>query len=94
MTSQLGESRYDPEDRPMIHATRCYEIFNKVMEGQKQNYYQAKGMALLGTAMLVKKETANADAEFEKAKSIIFAQFGDDHPMVCKFQANTVEALN
>ena len=51
-------------------------------------------MALLGTAMLVKKETANADSEFEKAKTIIFAQFGNDHPMVCKFQANTVEALN
>jgi hypothetical protein len=30
-------------------------------------------MALLGTAMLVKKETANADGEFEKAKNIIFS---------------------
>jgi len=33
MTSQLGESKYDPEDIPMKHATRCLEIFNKVMEG-------------------------------------------------------------
>jgi len=30
-------------------------------------------MALLGTAMLVKKDVTNADLEFEKAKTIIIS---------------------
>lgn len=44
--------------------------------------------------MLVKKEVENADKEFNKAKDIIISQFGNDHPMICKFQANLVESLN
>lgn len=64
------------------------------MISDEDNYLREKAKVALGRVYLAKKEIEKGKTIVEMARDKIKSIYKEDHPLLAKFNANLIEALN
>ena len=82
----LNHKTYDAQDRPAKLALEARESVDRILGAEDQfNYIRAKAIAQQGKPELVKKNQENAEKIFLEAQIQITSSYGENHPLVAKY---------